>query len=51
MAHVQDPSEMNNLYGAEGYEEITASLEEELARLQELYDDPVRFGYNKAREQ
>jgi len=44
-----DPAEMHNLYGQEGYEEITDSLKTELARLQEQYDDPVRFGYEKAR--
>lgn len=45
-----DPSELNNLYGNEGYEDITAELKAELARLQEKYNDPVRFGYDKARE-
>lgn len=44
-----DPHEMNNLYGKEGYEEITDSLKAELYRLQEQYDDPVRFGSDKAR--
>jgi arylsulfatase A-like enzyme len=44
-----DPSEMNNLYGSPGYEEITETLKTELAALQEKYDDPVRFGYDKAR--
>ncbi|MDD2514823.1 MAG: sulfatase/phosphatase domain-containing protein, partial [Proteiniphilum sp.] len=38
-----DPAEMHNLYGAEGYEEITSGLHEELKRLQEQYDDPIRF--------
>lgn len=44
-----DPSEMNNLYGSPGYEEITETLKAELVALQEKYDDPVRFGYDKAR--
>lgn len=45
----EDPSEMHNIYGSEGYEEITDSLKQELARLQELYDDPVRNGFGQAR--
>ena len=40
----EDPSEMHNLYGTEGTEEITASLKERLLALQEEYSDPVRFG-------
>lgn len=38
----KDPKEMNNLYGQEGYEQITFELKNELGRLQELYNDPVR---------
>jgi arylsulfatase A-like enzyme len=37
-----DPSEMNNLYGKPGTEEITQELKAELKRLQEYYDDPIR---------
>lgn len=37
-----DPTEMNNLYGKVGYEEITSELRTELKRLQEQYDDPIR---------
>ncbi|MDH6534104.1 arylsulfatase A-like enzyme [Parabacteroides sp. PM5-20] len=37
-----DPMEMNNLFGQEGYKEITDTLKTELARLQEVYDDPIR---------
>lgn len=37
-----DPSEMNNLYGKPGYEAVTQELKQELKRLQELYDDPIR---------
>jgi hypothetical protein len=33
---------MHNLYGKEGYEKITTELHEELKRLQEQYDDPIR---------
>ncbi|MDE5732021.1 MAG: DUF4976 domain-containing protein, partial [Bacteroidales bacterium] len=44
-----DPAEMHNIYGAEGYDAITDSLKAEMARLQEQYDDPVRFGYEYAR--
>lgn len=45
----EDPTEMNNLYGKEGYEELTESLKSEILRLQEYYDDPVRHGYDQAR--
>lgn len=44
-----DPSELDNLYGRPGYEQVTENLKKELSRLQEKYDDPVRFGYDKAR--
>lgn len=37
-----DPTEMHNLYGQEGTEEITKQLKEELLRLQIKYDDPIR---------
>lgn len=37
-----DPTEMHNLYGKEGYEKITGKLMQELKRLQEQYDDPIR---------
>lgn len=39
----EDPSEMNNLYGAEGYDAITEKLKAELLSLQERYDDPIRL--------
>ena len=38
----EDPSEMNNLYGKPGTEEITKELKAELERLQVFYDDPIR---------
>ena len=44
-----DPSELDNLYGKEGYEDLADSLKNELSLLQEQYDDPVRLGYDKAR--
>ncbi|MBF6629118.1 MAG: DUF4976 domain-containing protein, partial [Proteiniphilum sp.] len=37
-----DPTEMHNLYGKEGFEEITGDLHKELRRLQLQYDDPIR---------
>ena len=40
-----DPKEMNNIYGAEGTEEITRELQNELKRLQVKYDDPVLQQY------
>ncbi|WP_308502882.1 sulfatase [uncultured Alistipes sp.] len=39
-----DPSEMHNLYGQPGTEEVTADLKRRLTALQEQYRDPVRFG-------
>ena len=39
----EDPNELNNLYGKPGYDEITKDMMEELKRLQEQYDDPIRF--------
>ena len=38
----EDPTEMNNIYGKPGTEEITKELKAELKRLQEYYDDPIR---------
>ena len=39
-----DPTEMHNLYGQAGYEEVTAELMKKIGELQDQYDDPVRFG-------
>lgn len=39
-----DPSEMHNLYGTPGTEEIAQTLKKRLQQLQEQYNDPVRFG-------
>ena len=38
----EDPTEMNNIYGKPGTEEITKEMMTELKRLQEYYDDPIR---------
>lgn len=37
----EDPKEMNNLYGKEGYEQITENLMKELRKLQAQYKDPI----------
>ena len=47
----KDPRELNNIYGQPGTEEITAKLEKEMLRLQEKYDDPVRFGIDSVKYQ
>ena len=39
----EDPHEMNNLYGKQGYEEITRHMMDELHKLQVKYDDPIRL--------
>lgn len=40
-----DPSEMNNIFGNPGTEEITKQLKQEMLKLQERYDDPIRNQY------
>ena len=42
-----DPSEMNNVYGQPGFEEVTKRLMDELHRLQEQYKDPIEGKLNK----
>ena len=37
----EDPKEMNNLFGKEGYEEITMELKDELKKLQLQYNDKI----------
>jgi hypothetical protein len=37
----QDTLEINNLYGKEGYEEITKSLFDQLVNLQKQYNDTM----------
>lgn len=39
---LEDPAEMNNLYGKAGTEKLTEDLKAELERLQVVYDDPIR---------
>ena len=39
----KDPEQMHNIYGQPGTEKITRKLREELHRLQDQYDDPIRF--------
>ena len=38
---------MNNLFGKPEYEQVTKQMMEELKRLQEQYDDPIRFAQAK----
>ena len=45
-----DPNELNNLYGTDGYDDITADLKRQMLALQEQYDDPVRFSPDRDRE-
>ena len=44
-----DPTEMNNLYGKSEYDTVVANLKDAMFRLQEQYDDPVRFSTEKDR--
>ena len=46
----EDPHELDNLYGKDGYGEIAADLKDRLFSLQELYDDPVRFSPERDKE-
>ena len=45
-----DPNELNNLYGQKEYEPIVAELKQEMLKLQEQYNDPVRFSPERDRE-
>ena len=45
-----DPSEMHNLYGQKAYESIANELKTELLKLQEQYNDPVRFSPERDKE-
>ena len=45
-----DPTEMHNLYGQKEYESVVMELKTELARLQEQYNDPVRFSPDRDKE-
>ena len=46
----EDPTEMHNLYGQSGYEEVTKEMMQELLKLQEQYDDPIRFDHPQPAE-
>lgn len=41
-----DPHEMNNVYGQKEYEPVVKDMKQELLRLQEKYDDPIRLTQN-----
>ena len=45
-----DPSELDNLYGRPGYEDITEDLKCRMQHLQEQYGDPVRFSPDKDKD-
>lgn len=45
-----DPMEMKNLYGQKEYEPVVKELKQELLKLQEQYNDPVRFSPDRDRE-
>ncbi len=45
-----DPSEMHNLYGQPEYEPVVKELKEEMLKLQEQYNDPVRFSPERDKE-
>lgn len=40
-----DPTEMNNIFGKPGTEEVTRSMMRKLRQAQEQYDDPIRYAY------
>lgn len=45
-----DSTEMHNIYGQPGTEQITEELKAALLQLQEQYDDPVRFSPDRDKE-
>lgn len=45
-----DPTEMHNLYGQKEYEPVVEELKAELLKLQEQYNDPVRFSPDRDKE-
>ena len=45
-----DPTEMHNLYGEAEYEPVVKELKDELLKLQEQYNDPVRFSPEREKE-
>lgn len=46
----KDPTEMHNIYGQQGTEEIVKDLKMQLTALQEQYNDPVRFSPERDKE-
>jgi len=44
-----DPTEMHNIYGQQGTDSIVNDLKDQMLKLQEQYNDPVRFGPDKDR--
>mgnify|MGYP000423513403 CR=1 FL=1 len=46
----EDPHEMYNLYGQKEYEAVVDELKAEMLKLQEQYDDPVRFSPERDKE-
>lgn len=46
----EDPHEMHNLYGQKEYEAVVDELKAEMLKLQEQYDDPVRFSPERDKE-
>ena len=45
-----DPTEMHNLYGQKEYEPVVKELKEQMLKLQEQYNDPVRFSLERDKE-
>ena len=45
-----DPTEMHNLYGQKEYEPVVKELKEQMLKLQEQYNDPVRFSPERDKE-
>ena len=46
----KDPHEMHNLYGQKEYDAVVSDLKAEMAKLQEQYNDPVRFSPERDKE-
>lgn len=47
----EDPTEMHNLYGQPGYEQVTEDLRAELKKLQVQYQDPIEEKLQAEKEQ
>ena len=47
----EDPTEMHNLYGQPGYEQVTEDLRAELKKLQAQYQDPIEEKLQAEKEQ